>query len=180
MARTPAGHDIGVGQGLYYRLIREAGIFDFFKKSKAAARRDKIESLADSCQFELYKTAKTALQQKYNDEIAGKVAAGVANNIMQFGHRNAEHNRDKEIIELIELELKECHAYLGHKFQQNILGCLILLAALWQVPLDRFKSHIQKLHGFGLFMLGADTPDVSSDLPPSDLMYMYELTAIKG
>ena len=154
-------------------------MFGFFKARKASARKERIESLANSCQFELYKTAIAAIQQKSDKEVAGKIAAGIANFIMQFGHRNTEHKEDSELLELIDIELKECHTYFGYKFQQNMLGCLILLAALWRVPLNEFESHVQRLHSLGLFKLGPNTPDVSGDLQPDELAYMYELTAMK-
>jgi hypothetical protein len=157
---------------------KEVRVFDFFKSKTKLCQRDAIESLANSCQLELYTTALSAIEPKYPKSLAGRIAAGLANHIMQFGHQNTEHQKDQSLVELTQLELTVCHTYFGHKFQQNTLGCLILLAALWQIPIEKFKAHIQALHSFGLFELGSNTPDVRQNLDPKDLIYMYELTQL--
>jgi hypothetical protein len=150
----------------------------FFRGAREKARRDRIESLAEGCQLELYRTLAERLKEKYGPEISGKIAAGLANYIIQFGLRNPAHTSDKLLLISIDTEMANCAQYLGHKFQQNTLGCIILLGSLRQIPLAKFKEHIKMLHSVGLFKLGPDTPNVAHDLPEQDLVYMYEAATL--
>jgi hypothetical protein len=142
------------------------------------ARTEEIEALANSCQLELYKTIIKPLRCKYDHDTAGKVAAGLCNYIMQFGNTIEAHSGDPATIEKILAELRLCHAYIDYIFQQNMLGCIILLASAWKIPLDKFTDHIRSLHNQKLFDLGPNTPNVSKNLPAEDLVYMFEAASI--
>jgi hypothetical protein len=156
-------------------------MFGLFGKRDASDRRqkvEKIERLANACQLELYRTVEQALGRRYDQKTTGELAAALSNYIMQFGLINSQHASDALLVQRIRQELRSCYTFIDYKVQQNSLGCIILLASAWRIPLDKFTGHIRSLHQFKLFDLGSNTPDVRKDLTAEDFVYMYEAAAI--
>ena len=156
------------------------GILNFWRNRQRKAFVQRAEGLAGSIQLEIYKHARTALTAQYVDEVAGGVAAGIANFVCRFGYMNPEHSRDERLIALCESERSSVLRSLGQTFKTNATGVLILLGAAWEVDHAKFKAHMALLAREGFTTIGRDTPDVSHNLSEADLLYLYEIAAIEA
>ena len=65
--------------GFGHRGEHQLGIFDGWKARRRKAFVDRAEELAGSLQMEIYKHAEARLAARHGDELAGKVAAAIAN-----------------------------------------------------------------------------------------------------
>lgn len=154
------------------------GIFAAWKARQRNAFVDRAEDLTGSLQLEIYKHAEAALATRYDEELAGKIAAGITNFVCRFGYVNPAHATDKELLALCESERPIVLRAFGDAFKANATGTLILLGAAWAVDLDQFIAHMSLLAREGFARTGSETPNVSRDLPKGDLVYMYKVTSI--
>ena len=167
-------------QGRLTNRKHRMGIGSFWRNRQRKAFVQRAEGLAGSIQLEIYKHAKAALTAQYGVELAGKVAAGIANFVCRFGYVNPEHSRDEQLVALFESERSGVLRSLGRTFKTNATGVLILLGAAWAVDHAKFKAHMSLLARAGFATIGRDTPDVSHNLPEADVLYMYEVVAIEA
>ena len=129
--------------------------------------------------MEIYKCAKVRLATRHGDELASKIAAAIANYVCRFGYVNPTHETDKELLALCETERSGVLRAFGDTFKTNATGVLVLLGAAWAVDLAKFKGHMSLLAREGLARVGSEAPNVSSDLPEADLIYMYEVASME-
>jgi hypothetical protein len=153
-------------------------MFGLSKRERQAKRVIEITNLAGDCQMEICITAKRVLEPHYGDQSVA-IAAAVANYIMHFGMIAGDHYRDPIIRSALQTELENANHTFTREFRQNILGTLILFAAIERRPIESFRAHLRNLAEFKFFELGSETPDVSGLLGPDELVYLFTATTIK-
>ena len=152
-----------------------------FGRSREQKRKDfvkRAEDIAGSFQVELYRASENALAGRVGAERAGRLAAAIANFVCRFGFINPDHENDVELMSSLENERRRVFASLGDTFKTNATGVLILLAAAWNIPLAKFKSHLIQLAAEDFVKIGANTPDVRGELPEEALVYLFEAAAL--
>ena len=151
-------------------------MFGFGTRRAEDRKVRQIIDMAQSLQIELLKLVDGRLQPVLGPERSAKIAAGIANYIFHFGMVNAEHANNVEVMAGINLELKELPKSFGPAFGQNLLGMLMLLAAVRETNIDVFKKHMKQLADWKYFKIGSETPNVSRDMPTeAGTLYMYEM-----
>ena len=76
------------------------GLFGRSKEEKEKAFVERAEELAGSLQAELYSSCKRALLARLPDDVAGRVAAAIANYVCRFGYINPEHESNHDLMRL--------------------------------------------------------------------------------
>ena len=138
-------------------------------------RRDfvkRAENIGGTFQHELARSSLSALAHRFGEERAILLAAAIANYVCRFGFVNPDHANDAELMASFEEARRHVFANLEDTFKSNATGALILLAAAWNVPLEKFKDHLTQLAAEDFAKVGSETPDVRRELPEEFHLYM--------
>lgn len=154
------------------------GIFDAWKNRQRKAFVERAEGLAGSIQMEIAKHAYGMLVDRHGDERAYEIAAGITNYVCRFGYVNPQNSNDKDLLTLCDTERSGVLRSFEGTFKTNATGALILLGAAWAVDHAKFKAHLSLLAREGFATVGSEAPDVSRELPETDLAYMYEVALL--
>ena len=155
------------------------GIFTGWKLRKQKAFVARAEDLAGSIQVEIYKHAEAVLLSRLGGELAGGVAASIANHVCRFGYVNPAHAMG-DVLSLSKTERPTVLRSFGETFKSNATGVLILLGAAWEIDITNFKEHMSSLAREGFAKVGRETPNVSQSLTEAQLTYMYTLTLVES
>lgn len=155
------------------------GIFGTSKQFEQRKFVERAEAIAGSFQLELYSSCERASLARLPADLAGKVAAALANYVCRFGHVNPEHATNPELMRLVENEKSKVLFTLSDIFKTNATGVLIILGAAWQIDIARFREHMANLANLKFVQFGGNTPDVRAELPQNAQKYFLEVVALR-
>ena len=154
-------------------------MFGWSKNEREAKLRGKSLDAADSLQFYFFQHFERSYEQQYGDQ-STIIAAGLSNFIFRFGDLGPKFAGNSSDSVLVMGALEEAFMHVQEDDRRQAMSAGVILAgAGQQIPLPKFREHLELLWRQALVDVGPITPDIRSYMATADYVYYAEAIQIQ-